>query len=176
MVEITNSPKKAVDIYADMASMVLRVLLKEPQAEWTSLELSKESRTSIAWANHVLNALEEGGVLERHRRGGKSTSLLLDPPALLKNWTLHYNFSKNIIYPFYVKSKKDKSLYIGFAPDLKARFLKHNQGLVRSTKNLRPLELIYYEAYSTEKLARSRERKLKYYGSAWRALKKRIIA
>jgi len=36
--------------------------------------------------------------------------------------------------------------------------------------------LVYYEAYQSEKLARDRERKLKYYGSAWRALRKRIEA
>ncbi len=36
--------------------------------------------------------------------------------------------------------------------------------------------LLYYEAYLSEQLARDRERKLKYYGSALRALKKRLGA
>lgn len=37
-------------------------------------------------------------------------------------------------------------------------------------------ELVYYEAYNSEKLARTHERRLKYYGSAWRGLKRRISA
>lgn len=35
-------------------------------------------------------------------------------------------------------------------------------------------DLIYYEACLSEKNARTRERKLKLYGSAWRGLKQRI--
>jgi predicted GIY-YIG superfamily endonuclease len=35
-------------------------------------------------------------------------------------------------------------------------------------------ELIYYESYQTETLARARENKLKQYGSAWHGLKKRL--
>ena len=36
--------------------------------------------------------------------------------------------------------------------------------------------LVYYEAYLDKKSAAQRENKLKNYGSAWRALKKRILA
>lgn len=57
--------------------------------------------------------------------------------------------------------------YIGYTKDLKRRFQEH--------QNKYTGELIYYESYQSEKLARDRERKLKYYGSAWRALKKRIF-
>ncbi len=79
-----------------------------------------------------------------------------------------------MFYMYVLKSKKDKSLYIGFAPDLKARFLKHNQGLVRSTKNLRPLELIYYEAYRSKKDAIIREEQLKRFAKGYSMLKSRI--
>lgn len=63
---------------------------------------------------------------------------------------------------------------IGFAPDLKARFIKHNQGLVQSTKNLRPLELIYYEAYKSKKDALMREKRLKQFKKGCASLKGRI--
>ena len=50
-----------------------------------------------------------------------------------------------MFYVYMLKSKKDKSHYIGFAPDLKNHIEKLNQGLVQSTKGLRPLVLVYKE-------------------------------
>ncbi|MBU4204895.1 GIY-YIG nuclease family protein [Patescibacteria group bacterium] len=70
-------------------------------------------------------------------------------------------------YIYILKTKK--GFYIGYTEDLKRRLKQHQ----RDKESVR---LIYYEAYLTEKIARTRERKLKYYGSVWRALKKRIIA
>ena len=37
---------------------------------------------------------------------------------------------------------------------------------------MKKAELLYYEAYQVESLARTRESKLKQYGSAWHGLKK----
>ena len=68
----------------------------------------------------------------------------------------------------YVLKRKDDEYYIGYTSDLIRRVTEH--------KKEYPCKLIYYEAYIFEKPARDRERKLKYYGSAWRALRKRIIA
>ncbi len=79
-----------------------------------------------------------------------------------------------MFYMYVLKSKKDDSLYIGFAPDLRARFLKHTQGLVMSTKNLRPLSLIYYEAYKSKKDALFREGQLKRFAKSYSMLKRRI--
>ena len=79
-----------------------------------------------------------------------------------------------MFYVYVLKSRKDGRLYIGFTINLIKRFKEHRNGEVNCTKYRRPLELIYYEAYQTEKLARTRERKLKHYGSAWRGLKNRL--
>jgi len=68
----------------------------------------------------------------------------------------------------YLLQRENGDLYIGYTNDLKRRFKEHN----RDNKS----KLIYYEAYQSEETARDRERKLKYYGSAWRALKQRINA
>src|SRR3989338_1559479 len=103
-----QSFKRAVDIYADAANLVLRLLLKEPRRAWTSLQLARSSGTSVAWANHVLNALEKRGILERQRAGGKSWSRLLKPMELLRDWTVHYDFSKNTAHPFYVKTVQER--------------------------------------------------------------------
>ncbi|PIY93657.1 MAG: excinuclease ABC subunit C [Candidatus Magasanikbacteria bacterium CG_4_10_14_0_8_um_filter_32_14] len=77
-------------------------------------------------------------------------------------------------YIYLLKSQKDNKYYIGFSSNLKKRFEQHITGKVTATKNRRPLELIYYEAYQTEYSARLREKKLKDFGSAYSALLKRI--
>jgi len=53
--------------------------------------------------------------------------------------------------------------YAGFTKDLKLRFEQHKKGLVESTKDRRPFELIYYEACLDEKDAMRREKYLKTY-------------
>ncbi|OGZ26849.1 MAG: hypothetical protein A2365_03770 [Candidatus Nealsonbacteria bacterium RIFOXYB1_FULL_40_15] len=62
--------------------------------------------------------------------------------------------------------ERNKEFYIGYTKDLKRRIAEH--------KKNNEVNLLYYEAYSSEKIARDREKKLKYYGSAWRGLRKRI--
>lgn len=64
-------------------------------------------------------------------------------------------------YVYLLISEKDGNFYTGSATDLKRRFEEHNSGRVISTKNRRPLKLIYYEACLDETDARSREKYLK---------------
>ena len=66
-------------------------------------------------------------------------------------------------YSYVLQSEKDDKLYIGFTKDLKLRFEQHTKGLVESTKNRRPLKLIYYEACLTQEDATKREKYLKTY-------------
>lgn len=80
-----------------------------------------------------------------------------------------------MFYVYVLRSKKDqKQIYFGSTVDLKKRLTKHNSGKETSTKRYMPWQLIYYEAYLTEKLARIREMKLKQHGSAKHELKKRV--
>lgn len=79
-----------------------------------------------------------------------------------------------MFYVYILKSKKDLKLYIGYTDNLKRRFAEHNGGLVASTKNRRPLDLFYYEAYNNIDLAKDRERKLKDFGSSYKGLLKRL--
>jgi putative endonuclease len=62
-----------------------------------------------------------------------------------------------------LKSDKDDKLYVGFTKDLKLRFEQHNKGLVESTKDRRPLRLIYYEGCLDRNDATKREKYLKSY-------------
>ena len=76
-------------------------------------------------------------------------------------------------YAYILRSLKDKSLYIGYSPDLRNRLRKHNAKQVSSTKDKVPLKLIYYEAYLERKDATGREKFLKS-GAGWRFIKKQI--
>ena len=64
-------------------------------------------------------------------------------------------------YIYLLKSENKKWHYIGSTKDLKKRFIKHNKGLVKSTKHYKPFSLIYYEAYNNIAIAKKREYELK---------------
>jgi putative endonuclease len=79
------------------------------------------------------------------------------------------------MYTFYVlKSKKDNKLYLGSTAYFKRRFSEHCSGLVKSTKNRRPLELVYKEEFLTKKEAMGREKYFKGGGKAHNILKNLI--
>ena len=79
-----------------------------------------------------------------------------------------------MFYVYILESIKDNKLYIGYSADLKKRIEEHSRGIVMSTKNRRPMVLIYYEAYRAEKDARVREIFLKT-GQGREFIKKNII-
>jgi len=64
-------------------------------------------------------------------------------------------------YTYVLLSEKDKKHYTGYTKNLKLRFEKNSKGLVDSTKNRRPLKLIYFEACLNQKDALKREKYLK---------------
>ena len=78
-----------------------------------------------------------------------------------------------MFYVYILRSKKDNNLYVGFSADLRKRFVEHNKGKVNATKNRLPLELIYYEAFKDELMARRQELFYKT-GQGRRVLKKRL--
>lgn len=79
-----------------------------------------------------------------------------------------------MFYVYILRSLKDRNLYTGSTNDLKRRLAEHNGGKVFSTKERVPFELIYYEAYKSEKDARHREHNLKLRARALNQLKKRL--
>lgn len=68
-------------------------------------------------------------------------------------------------FTYVLKSEKDNKFYTGYTNNLKLRFEQHRKGLVESTKDRRPLKLIYFEACLLQKDATHREKYLKtHYG------------
>jgi putative endonuclease len=64
-----------------------------------------------------------------------------------------------VVYVLY--SEKDCRTYVGSTSDTERRIKEHNNGKCYSTKNRRPLKLIYKENYNTLSEARKREKYLK---------------
>ena len=76
-------------------------------------------------------------------------------------------------YTYALHSEKDGNFYTGYTKNLKLRFGQHEKGLVESTRDRRPLRLLYYEACLDQNDATKRERYLKtYHGKMF--LKRRL--
>ena len=65
------------------------------------------------------------------------------------------------MYVYVLQSGKDGLLYTGCTEDLRMRLRQHNDGCVSSTKDRRPLELVYYEYCINPNDAYKREKYLK---------------
>jgi predicted GIY-YIG superfamily endonuclease len=68
-------------------------------------------------------------------------------------------------YVYFIRSKIANDTCVGYTKDLRRRFKEH--------QNKYP-ELLYYEAYKSEKDARKREFRLKQRGQTIRRLKERL--
>ncbi len=66
-----------------------------------------------------------------------------------------------MFYVYVLKSLKDNKRYIGFTENLQRRLFEHYNGLVKSTKNRRPLQLVFFEKFTSKKDAMKREKFLK---------------
>jgi putative endonuclease len=76
-------------------------------------------------------------------------------------------------YVYILLSEKDGNFYVGFTNTLNRRVQEHSDGKIQSTKNRRPLKLIYWEGCLNQQDATSREKYLK---SSWgkRYIKNRL--
>lgn len=76
-------------------------------------------------------------------------------------------------YVYVLLSQKDSKFYTGYTKNLKLRFEQHNKGQIKSTKDRRPLKLIYSEVCLDKADALHREKYLKtYHGKQF--LRKRL--
>ena len=71
---------------------------------------------------------------------------------------------------YILRSEKDNKLYIGSTGNLVRRLEEHSLGMVKSTKNRRPLMLVYKEEFEVKKDAAQRERYFKGGGKARKLL------
>ena len=76
-------------------------------------------------------------------------------------------------YVYVLRSQKDGKFYVGYTKNVQKRLGQHNSGQVRSTKERRPMKLIYWEGCINQQDATRREKYLK---TAWgkRYIKRRV--
>lgn len=65
------------------------------------------------------------------------------------------------MYYTYILRLKDGSYYHGYSDNPRQRLREHREGLVSSTKNLNPVELVFYAACLTKEKALKFEKYLK---------------
>ena len=72
---------------------------------------------------------------------------------------------ENFYYVYILESLKDGKKYTGYTSNLPLRFEAHQAGKVESTKDRRPLKLIYFEGCLNQQDATKREKYFKtHYG------------
>jgi len=64
-------------------------------------------------------------------------------------------------FVYILQSQKDGTYYIESTQNLHERLERHNQGRTNYTKNKRPWDLVYQEAYSDRSSAMKRENAIK---------------
>ncbi len=64
-------------------------------------------------------------------------------------------------YIYVLQSQVDNQFYTGYTSDLRQRLEEHNRGNVQSTKNRKPLKLVYFEGCLNQQDATHREKYLK---------------
>ena len=80
-----------------------------------------------------------------------------------------------MIYVYILQSLTDKRhIYYGQTNNLRRRLNQHNAAENTSTRRFRPWKVVYFEAYTSRKLALAREKQLKHYGQARTKLKKQL--
>jgi putative endonuclease len=78
------------------------------------------------------------------------------------------------MYYVYVLQGLNLKTYVGYSSNLRRRIKEHLSKKVYTTRRLTEPKLVYYEAYNTDVLAKTRERNLKKYGSSYQGLMKRL--
>ena len=80
-----------------------------------------------------------------------------------------------MFYVYLTRSEKLEQYYIGQTNDLRRRVEEHKTGLSTYTRRSDDWELVYYEAYTSRKLAMKRETKFKPRAKAFQELIKRVV-
>jgi putative endonuclease len=64
-------------------------------------------------------------------------------------------------FVYFLQSRKNGTFYVGQTNNIEKRVERHNKGLIKTTKNRTPFDLIYVESYNTRREAMLREKHLK---------------
>ena len=66
-----------------------------------------------------------------------------------------------MFFTYILQSQKSGKFYIGHTQDMESRLNRHNQGMVKATRNKGPWVLVYIESFETKIEANHRELEVK---------------
>ena len=90
--------REGLNPYSDKASIVLRLLMDEPNRSWKIREIAKVGGINPGWVSRVVESLVERGLVEFHREKGIS---LLRGQEVLGEWADLYDWHRNKFYYYY---------------------------------------------------------------------------
>jgi|SRR3989339_666729 len=96
---------KTKNIFADKASLLPRMMLKEPEKKWVLRDFTAQQGISIGMAQAVLETMALKGYVERVKKGPDSYTLLTNREALIADWTKEYQFDQNDVDTYYSSDK-----------------------------------------------------------------------
>jgi len=90
--------REGLNPYSDKASIILRILMNEPDRSWKIREIAKLGDINPGWVSRVVDTLGERGLVEFSRKGGVA---LLRGEDMLKEWADLYDWRRNKFYYYY---------------------------------------------------------------------------
>jgi hypothetical protein len=85
-----------VNPFSDKASLVLRLMLEEPERTWRVTDLSERVKVTKGWASLVLRELADRRYAVREDAGFR----LLDPVEALQDWSTVYEWNQNRVQSY----------------------------------------------------------------------------
>jgi len=98
----------ARNVFAPVASRIVRALLVSPKKEWSILALSKETEAGYGHVHRVAKTLLRMGLCRMTRA---NAMMLTNPSELLTRWAAYFDFSSsNKVNAYYSLCEMDKFL------------------------------------------------------------------
>jgi hypothetical protein len=93
----TDTTLETINPFSDAASVVLRLLLSDPDKAWRIQDLASAGAMNPGWVATIARAIESRGYAARSQRGsGRESDLqIADPVAALQDWTDVYTWRVN---------------------------------------------------------------------------------
>src|SRR4030042_5377443 len=118
--------REGLNPYSDKASIILRILMDEPDRSWKIRGIANFGAINPGWVSRVVDSLVERGLVEYSREKGVA---LLRGEDMLKEWADLYDWRRNKFYYYYCPAldsqevlerigelhlDRDKSVALGF--------------------------------------------------------------
>ena len=90
--------REGLNPYSDKASIILRVLMDEPNRSWKIREIAKAGGINPGWVSRVVGSLVERGLIQFSHKEG---IVLLRGEDVLREWAVLYDWRRNKSYYYY---------------------------------------------------------------------------